>query len=128
MIFKASAFFAGFALSAALLAAIGAQNLFVLRQGLKPEHVGPIVLFCGGADALLIAAGVGGVGAFLEAAPHLATLLAIAGAAFLCWYGIVALRRIAAPDTMSVSTGDGMTLGRDGRNGGLHLLQSTCLS
>ena len=50
-------FFTGFALSAALIMAIGAQNLFVLRQGLRREHVGPIVLFCGSADALLIILG-----------------------------------------------------------------------
>lgn len=64
-------FLSGFLLSAALIMAIGAQNLFVLRQGLKREHVGPVVLFCGGADALLIAAGVAGVGAFLAAIPQL---------------------------------------------------------
>ncbi|HEX2018093.1 MAG TPA: LysE family transporter, partial [Aurantimonas sp.] len=65
-----SAFLSGFALSAALIIAIGAQNLFVLRQGLRGEHVGPIVLFCGCADALLIVAGVAGLGAFLAAAPQ----------------------------------------------------------
>lgn len=50
-------FLSGFALSAALIMAIGAQNLFVLRQGLRREHVGPVVLFCASADAVLIAAG-----------------------------------------------------------------------
>ena len=50
-------FFSGFTLSASLIVAIGAQNLFVLRQGLKKEHVGPVVLFCGFSDAVLIIAG-----------------------------------------------------------------------
>ena len=105
-------FFSGFALSAALIMAIGAQNLFVLRQGLRREHVGPIVLFCGSADALLIAAGVSGVGAFLAAAPQLTRFLAIGGAAFLGWYGVKAFQRMAAPDAMSVAEGGGATLGR----------------
>lgn len=47
----------GLALSAALIVAIGAQNAFVLRQGLLRRHVGPVVLFCATADAILIAAG-----------------------------------------------------------------------
>jgi L-lysine exporter family protein LysE/ArgO len=64
-------FFAGFVSSAALVIAIGAQNLFVLRQGLRHEHIVPIVLFCGFSDAVLITAGVGGVGAFVGAAPQL---------------------------------------------------------
>ncbi|MFK4808765.1 LysE/ArgO family amino acid transporter [Devosia sp. ZW T5_3] len=105
-------FLSGFALSAALIVAIGAQNLFVLRQGLRAEHVGPIVLFFGVSDALLIAAGVSGVGAFLSAAPQLTTLLAIGGAVFLGWYGILALRRVASPNAMSVAEGTGMSLGQ----------------
>lgn len=102
----------GFLLSAALIMAIGAQNLFVLRQGLRREHVGAIVLFCGAADALLIMAGVAGVGAFLAAVPRLTTLLALAGSAFLAWYGIRALRRIAASEAMAVVETRGVTLTR----------------
>lgn len=105
-------FLSGFALSAALIVAIGAQNLFVLRQGLRAEHVGPIVLFFGLSDALLIAAGVGGVGAFLAAAPQLTTFLAVGGAAFLGWYGLAALRRMASPSAMSAATASSMTLER----------------
>jgi len=105
-------FISGFALSAALIVAIGAQNLFVLRQGLRAEHVGPIVLFFGLSDALLIAAGVSGVGAFLSAAPQLTIVLATGGAAFLGWYGLVALRRMASPNTMSAAPDAGMPLGR----------------
>ena len=112
MINSFTPFFSGFALSAALIMAIGAQNLFVLRQGLRREHVGPIELFCGCADAALIAAGVGGAGAFLAALPQLTKLLAIGGAGFLGWYGVKALKRMAAADAMSVDVGGGLTLGR----------------
>lgn len=107
-----STFLAGFGLSAALIMAIGAQNLFVLRQGLRREHVGAIVLFCAGADAILIAAGVAGVGAFLTAVPGLALVLAVGGAAFLGWYGLKALRRMLEPGAMTVAAGEGVTLGR----------------
>ncbi|WP_043151725.1 LysE/ArgO family amino acid transporter [Sphingobium sp. Ant17] len=104
-------FLSGFLLSAALIMAIGAQNLFVLRQGLKREHVGPVVLFCGSADALLIVAGVAGVGAFLAAIPQLTLILTIGGAVFLGWYGVKALRRMAAPETMAVTSNGSISLG-----------------
>jgi len=104
-------FLSGFLLSAALIMAIGAQNLFVLRQGLKREHVGPVVLFCGSADALLIVAGVVGVGAFLAAVPQLTLFLTIGGAVFLGWYGFKALRRMAAPETMAVASNGSISLG-----------------
>lgn len=105
-------FVTGFLLSGALIIAIGAQNLFVLRQGLRREHVGPIVLFCGTADALLIGAGVAGLGVFLNALPQLATALALGGAGFLGWYGVQALRRMAATDAMVVDASAGTTLAR----------------
>lgn len=93
----------GFAISAALIMAIGAQNLFVLRQGLKREHVRTIVLFCGCADAILIMAGVGGVGVLLGAMPQLMIALTIGGAVFLACYGIKAFQRMATPQAMSVT-------------------------
>lgn len=103
-------FASGFLISAALIMAIGAQNLFVLRQGLKREHVGPVVLFCAAADALLITAGVAGVGAFLAAVPQLTMILTIGGAAFLGFYGIKALQRMASSDAMAVVSGDSVSL------------------
>ena len=106
------AFITGFAASAALIVAIGAQNLFVLRQGLRHEHVGPIVLFCGGADAVLIIVGVGGVGAVLGAMPQLTAFLALGGAAFLGWYGLTALRRMAAAASVTLGEAKALTLGR----------------
>jgi L-lysine exporter family protein LysE/ArgO len=83
----------GLALSLGLIVAIGAQNAFVLRQGLRREHVGSVVLFCAAADAILIAAGVLGMAQALGESPRLARALAWAGAAFLALYGVRALRR-----------------------------------
>lgn len=107
-----SALISGFLLSAALIIGIGAQNLFVLRQGLKHEHVGPIVLFCGCADLALITAGVTGVGAFLTEVPELVVTATLAGAAFLAWYGAKALRRMAVPETVAVEAAPRLTLRR----------------
>ena len=60
-----SAFGMGFAIGFSLIMAIGAQNAFVLRQGLMRRHIFAVALFCAGSDALLIAAGVGGVSFFI---------------------------------------------------------------
>lgn len=107
-----AAFVKGFSLSAALIMAIGAQNMFVLKQGLRREHVGAIVLFCASADALLIAGGVTGLGAVLGLLPGLTLALTLGGAAFLLWYGISALRRALHNEAMSVSLQPSMSLGR----------------
>ncbi len=61
---------AGLGLGLSLIVAIGAQNVFVLRQGLRREHVGLVVAICAVSDAVLIAAGVAGVGAAIAAAPR----------------------------------------------------------
>lgn len=74
-----SVFLQGLALSLGLIVAIGAQNAFVLRQGLRREHVGSVVLFCAMADALLISAGVLGMAHALGERPALARGLAVAG-------------------------------------------------
>lgn len=105
------AFTQGFVLSAGLIIAIGAQNMFVLRQGLKREHVVPIVLFCAAADASLIVAGVSGLGGVLALVPGLSLVLSIGGAAFLAWYGVSALRRAANPSALVVGHEASMTLG-----------------
>lgn len=78
---------AGFSLGFSLILAIGAQNAFVLRQGLRREHVFPIVLTCALSDALLIAAGVAGFGALARAVPWLEPVMRYGGAAFLLVYG-----------------------------------------
>ncbi len=102
----ATTFANGFALAAALIVAIGAQNAFVLRQGLRREHVGPVVLFCAGADAVLMTAGVAGLGAALGRAPGLVALLTLGGAAFLTWYGLAALRRAFRPGVLLATQGE----------------------
>lgn len=89
----APAFVQGLALSLGLIVAIGAQNAFVLRQGLRREHIGSVVLFCAVADAVLIAAGVMGMAQALGERPALARALALGGAAFLAYYGWQALQR-----------------------------------
>jgi L-lysine exporter family protein LysE/ArgO len=105
------AFAKGFALSAGLIIAIGAQNMFVLRQGLKREHVWPIVLFCAAADASLIVAGVSGLGSVLAVIPGLSMALSLGGGAFLAWYGIAALRRAASPSGLVLDQQAGLSLG-----------------
>jgi L-lysine exporter family protein LysE/ArgO len=101
-----SAFTTGFALSATLIIAIGAQNAFVLRQGIRKEHVAPIVFFCALADLLLIGAGVLGLASVLGDSPTLVALLTIAGSAFLVWYGIRALQRALVPQALQAAGGD----------------------
>jgi L-lysine exporter family protein LysE/ArgO len=77
-----------------LIVAIGAQNAFVLREGLRGRYVTPIVAVCVASDALLIAAGVAGAGAVLDRRPWLLTGVRIAGAVFLFGYGVLAARRV----------------------------------
>ncbi len=96
----------GLALSLGLIVAIGAQNAFVLRQGLRREHVGAVVAFCAISDALLIAAGVLGLGRLLGAQPLLTHALAVFGAVFLAVYGWRALRRATQGGILTAASGD----------------------
>lgn len=86
-----AAFLAGFALSFSLILAIGAQNAFVLRQGLRRAHVGAVVAVCCLSESLLIFAGVAGFGALAEAAPWAIGAMRWAGVAFLLGYGAKSL-------------------------------------
>lgn len=99
------AFTQGLALSLGLIVAIGAQNAFVLRQGLRREHVGSVVLFCAVMDAVLITAGVFGMAQALGNHPMLSSVLAMAGAVFLAWYGWKALLRVKDAGSMAPSPG-----------------------
>jgi len=83
---------AGFLLSLSLILAIGAQNAFVLRQGLLRQHVFAVCLFCALSDALLIVAGVAGFGALAAAYPGVETVMRWGGVAFLVWYGCLSAR------------------------------------
>lgn len=106
----APAFVNGLVLSLGLIVAIGAQNAFVLRQGLRREHVGSVVLFCALADAVLIAAGVLGMAQVLAERPGLARFMALAGAVFLAAYGWRALGRARQSNQLQ-ATGSGTGLG-----------------
>ncbi|MHA6262772.1 LysE/ArgO family amino acid transporter [Arenibacterium sp. CAU 1754] len=85
-------FFAGFALGFSLILAIGAQNAFVLRQGLRREHVFWVCTTCALSDAALIGAGVAGFGALGQAVPWFEPVMRYGGAAFLIVYGAMNLR------------------------------------
>ena len=105
-------FVQGLFLSLGLIVAIGAQNAFVLRQGLRREHVGSVVAFCAVADALLITAGVLGMAQALGERPGLARALALGGAAFLAVYGWRALQRARQASSLDVnSIGHGLSRG-----------------
>jgi L-lysine exporter family protein LysE/ArgO len=86
-------FLEGFKLSLGLIVAIGAQNAFVLRQGVLRQHVLPVVLFCAGSDALLIGIGVGGFARLSALAPWVGAVALWGGIAFLLWLGAMAFRR-----------------------------------
>lgn len=96
-------FATGFLTSMTLIAAIGAQNAFVLRQGIRREHVMPVVAVCAVSDLVLIAAGIAGFGAIVAAHPNVTTVAKIGGAAFLIGYGVLAARRAFKPGTLTAS-------------------------
>jgi len=102
----ASPLLIGFLTSLTLIAAIGAQNAFVLRQGIRREHVMAVVSVCAVSDLLLIVAGIAGIGAVITAHPQTVTVAKIGGAVFLLGYGLLAARRALRPSAMT-ATGDG---------------------
>jgi L-lysine exporter family protein LysE/ArgO len=107
-----SAFFPGLLLGLSLIVAIGAQNAFVLRQGLRGEHVLAVCLTCAVSDAVLILVGVGGFAQVANWVPWLETATRYAGAAFLFAYGLRSFRAavrsgnaLMPADTLPVSLG-----------------------
>ncbi|WP_370228759.1 LysE/ArgO family amino acid transporter [Cognatishimia sp.] len=111
---------AGFALGLSLILAIGAQNSFVLRQGLRGEFVLPVVLTCAISDAILIVAGVAGFGALVEAAPFAVDIARWGGAAFLFVYG--------AMKFMSAYRGGSALAAEGGKTPKLGAAIATCLA
>ena len=93
----------GFGLS--LIVAIGAQNSFVLRQGLRREHVLVIVAICALSDALLILLGVAGLGAIITEVEWLLLVIEVIGGVFLCTYGVMAAKRAMRPHILTADTG-----------------------
>lgn len=88
---------AGLGLGLSLIVAIGAQNAYVLRQGLRREHIGVVIVICALSDLVLIALGVGGLGFLIDAVPWLIPAIRFAGAAFLLVYAVLAARRAIRP-------------------------------
>jgi len=99
-----SSLVAGLGLGFSLIIAIGAQNLFVLRQGLRREHVVLVAAICAISDAALIALGVSGIGLVLSAVPWLIDVVRWAGAVFLVVYGLLAARRAWRPSGHTLET------------------------
>ena len=111
---------AGFSLGLSLILAIGAQNAFVLRQGLMGRHVGAVCLTCAASDAVLIAAGVAGFGWLVEAAPWVEPVFRWGGVAFLAAYGAMAFR--------SAWRGGSALRAAEGAGAGLGATVATCLA
>ncbi len=100
----------GFLLGLSLIVAIGAQNAYILRQGLLRQHVFILCLICALSDAVLIAAGVAGLGTLIAQSPSLITVVTIGGAAFLLWYGLSAFRRAMHPDGLRAANSGAVSL------------------
>jgi L-lysine exporter family protein LysE/ArgO len=93
----------GFLLGGSLIVAIGAQNAFVIRQGIVGHHVFWVCLFCAVCDALLIIAGVAGLGALIKSMPWFLNLITYGGVAFLAWHGVKAVLRVMRPTGLSAA-------------------------
>ena len=100
----------GFFLGASLIIAIGAQNAFILRQGLIRSHVFVLCLICAASDAALIAAGVGGLGTLVAQSPLLISVVTLGGAVFLAAYAALAFRRAIRPQAMAAGAPESMGL------------------
>lgn len=106
----AAAAFSGFMLGASLIIAIGSQNAFILRQGLLRQYVFLLCLICSLADAVLIAVGVGGLGAVVAASPRLILAVTVGGSVFLLCYAVLAFRRAFHPDALRAAKDGGGSL------------------
>ena len=102
-----ASFLQGAALGGGLIIAIGAQNAFVLRQGIKRAHVFAVVAVCIACDWVLIALGAAGFGMLVSAFPALTAVAAWGGAAFLFFYGAVSFRSAMSDETLAAGGTDG---------------------
>jgi L-lysine exporter family protein LysE/ArgO len=105
-----------------LIVAIGAQNAYVLRQGLRRDHVGVIVAICTASDVALIAAGIGGLGALVRQWPRAVAVVALIGGLFLIGYGLRAAMRVLRPDKLDAARAEGAG------SGSLSAAVLTCLA
>lgn len=97
------AFIPGLLTGLSLIIAIGAQNAFVIRQGLTKKYVLLVVAICAISDALLILLGVAGLGALIAGLPWLLEVIRWFGVAYLTWFGINSLRRALKPQALDAS-------------------------
>ena len=102
-----AAVLAGLLTGLSLIVAIGAQNAYVLRQGLTREHVGVVVAICTVSDVVLIVAGVAGIGTLVERAPWAVEAVRWFGVAFLTAYGVRSLLRARHPEALRAAAGSG---------------------
>jgi L-lysine exporter family protein LysE/ArgO len=100
------AFSSGILSGLALIIAIGAQNAFVIRQGLQRQHVLTVVLFCAISDALLIAAGTAGLGKAIESAPEVLEIVRWFGVTYLIFFGLKSLRSAFRHNTLTLEQGN----------------------
>ena len=106
------ALFSGFLASLSLIIAIGAQNAFVIKQGLLRSHVTLVVLFCSVADALFIVLGVGGLGTFVQRQPQALEYIRWFGVAYLTWFGIKSVRAALSTQSLAVATSEKQSTGK----------------
>ncbi|WP_123308400.1 LysE/ArgO family amino acid transporter [Cellulomonas sp. PhB143] len=95
---------AGLGFGLGLIVAIGAQNAYVLRQGLRGEHVGMVVAICAASDLVLIAVGAAGAGAVVAAHETVLVVVTVLGAGVLLTYGVLSARRAVRPGSLEAST------------------------
>ncbi|WP_160005640.1 LysE/ArgO family amino acid transporter [Rhizobium sp. 18055] len=117
--FSISAALSGFLLGASLIIAIGAQNAFILRQGLLRSHVFILCLICALSDAVLITAGVAGLGTLVSQSPTLIAAVSLGGMLFLGTYAFMASRRALRPGAMQAGNPEPL---------GLKAAVATCLA
>jgi len=94
------ALLAGALTGLSLIVVIGAQNAYVLRQGIRRSHVAAVVAICAVSDLALILAGVAGIGAIVDRAAWLIDVVTWLGVAFLVWYGVLSIRRSMRPEVL----------------------------
>lgn len=106
------ALISGFLASLSLIVAIGAQNAYVIKQGLLRSHVTFVVLFCSVVDAFFIVLGVGGLGTFVQSQPKALEYIRWFGVAYLTWFGIKSVRAAFSTQSLAVATSDNQSAGK----------------
>lgn len=106
------ALISGFLASLSLIIAIGAQNAFVIKQGLLRSHVTLVVVFCSIADAFFIILGVGGLGTFVHSQPRALEYIRWFGVAYLTWFGIKSVRAALSTQSLTVATSENQSAGK----------------